>query len=90
MQIKVAFPLDNKQHQPLDYVTDTPLAIELTSGDKCHAVDSNDQYDGLPVRYRCERQGELIGHVQRCEGMWENATACCEWGGYAQIARAWF
>lgn len=90
IQIKVAFPLDNKQHQPLDMSRTLPWAIELTSGDKCHAVDSNEQYDGLPVRYRCERQSELIGHVQRCEGMWKMLQHAANGVDTAQIARAWF
>lgn len=90
VQITVSSPLDNKQYQTLDMSRTFPWAIELTSGDKCQAIDTKEEYDGLPIRYRCGKQTELIGHVQRCEGMWKMLQHASNGVDTVQIARAWF
>ena len=90
VEITVSSPLDNKQYQALDMSRTFPWAIELTTGEKCQAIDTREEYDGLPVRYRCDKQTELIGHVQRCEGMWKMLQHASNGVDSVQIARAWF
>ncbi len=91
IQITVASPLDNKKHETLDMSRTFPWAIELTSGEKCQAIDTGEQFDGLPVRYRCDRNSELLGHVQRCESSWKMLQHVAANGvETAQIKKAWF
>lgn len=89
-QITVATPLDNKWHQSLDMSRTLPWAIELASGEKCQAIETTAQYDGLPVHYRCDRNSELIGHVQRCDSTWKMLQHAANGVETAQITRAWF
>jgi hypothetical protein len=63
-------PADNSQHAVLDMSTTYPWAIELSSGEKCLAVDEGGVFDGLPVHYQCDTQNVLIGHLQRCKSLW--------------------
>ena len=90
IQITVASPLDNKNHERLDMSRNFPWALELSSGEKCQVIDTNDQYDGLPVHYRCEKNSELIGHVQRCDSMWKMLQHGSTGVETVQIARVWF
>ena len=90
VQIIVSAPLDNKQHESLDMSRTFPWAVELTSGEKCQAVATTAQYDGLPVRYHCEGNSELIGHVQRCDSMWKMLQHASGGVDTVQISRAWF
>ncbi len=90
VQISVASPLDNSNHQTLDMSRTYPWAIELTNGEKCEAVVTTKEYDGLPVRYRCEKQSELIGHVQRCNSTWKILQHAANGVDTVEIAKAWF
>ena len=91
IQITVATPLDNKYHEALDMSRTFPWAIELATGEKCQAIDTVEQFDGLPIRYRCDSQSELIGHVQRCEGTWKMLQHAAANGvDTVQIKRALF
>lgn len=88
--ITITTPLDNKSHQPLDMSRTFPWAIELADGEKCKAIEATARYDGLPVHYRCDRNSELFGHVQRCEGMWKMLQHATNGVETAKIAKAWF
>lgn len=90
VQVSVATALDNKQHQALDMSRTFPWAIELTTGDKCHAIDSNEQYDGLAVHYRCDGNKELIGDLQRCSSVWKVLQHAATGIKTVTIAKAWF
>lgn len=90
IQIMVNTPLDNAKHERLDMSQTYPWAVELTSGEQCLSVDSQDTYDGLPVHYRCNKQGALIGHVQRCSSMWKMLQHNQQGVTTVEITRAWF
>lgn len=90
IQISVVSPLDNSRHETLDMSQTYPWAIELNNGTKCQAIEPNEQYDGLPVRYRCEGQSTLIGHVQRCDNTWKILQHASNGVETVQIKRAWF
>lgn len=90
VKIKVTAPLDNKEHVPLDMSRTYPWAIQLSTGEKCQAVNTNKEYDGLPVHYQCEGNSELIGHVQRCDNPWKILKHAANGVDTAQIVRAWF
>lgn len=90
VQITVASALDNSQHETLDMSRTFPWAVELANGEKCQAVETSEQYDNLPVRYRCEKQTTLIGHVQRCENTWKMLQHAANGVETVQIKRAWF
>ncbi len=90
IQISVATPLENKRHESLDMSRTFPWAMELANGEKCQAIDTTAQYDGLPVRYQCDRNSELIGHVQRCESQWKMLQHAANGVDTVRITRAWF
>ncbi len=90
VQITVGAPLDNKQHETLDMSRTFPWALELSHGEKCQAIESSEQYDGLPVHYHCEGNTELIGHVQRCNSMWKMLQHAPSGVEAVPIERAWF
>ena len=90
IQITVQSPLDNSQHETLDMSQTYPWAIELASGEKCQADESAELYDNLPIRYRCDQNTVLIGHVQRCDSPWKMLQRKSDGVVTVEIARAWF
>ena len=90
VQITVSSSMDNTQHEALDMSRTFPWALELSAGEKCQAVDSSERYDGLPVRYRCNTGGELIGHLQRCNSEWKILRHQATGVDTVSITRAWF
>ena len=90
IQIKVASVLEDSSHDTLDMSRTYPWAIELLGGEKCQAIDAVETYDGLPIRYRCERNSVLIGHVQRCASEWKMLQRGPDGVSTATIGRAWF
>ena len=88
--ITVAGVLDSYGHDSLDMSRTFPWAIELSSGQKCQAIDSFEKYDGLPVRYQCEGNSVLIGHVQRCASEWKMLQRGPAGVSTVLIERAWF
>ncbi|MGQ3888262.1 hypothetical protein ACQUW5_04405 [Legionella sp. CNM-1927-20] len=62
--------VNNNQHMTLDVSKAYPWAIELNTGEKCEAVEKEEIYDNMPIRYRCNNQTELLGHLQRCKLTW--------------------
>ena len=90
VQINLSTPVDNSQHAQLDMSRALPWAIELTTGEKCQAIDEGGIYEGLPIRYQCDSQTVLIGHVQRCKATWSILQHRTEGLSTATVARAWF
>ncbi|RUR10499.1 hypothetical protein [Legionella septentrionalis] len=90
VQVTLAKPLDSSQNEVLDMSTAFPWALELLSGEKCLAVQSFGQIDGLPVRYVCDNKTRLFGHVQRCSAEWQMLQETTGGMHPAKIKKAWF
>ena len=90
VQITVVKPLDNHLHETLDMSQTLPWAIELADGEKCLAIESMESHDGLPVRYRCDTNTVLIGHIQRCTSAWKTLKHNDQTVTTVAISRAWF
>ena len=90
IQIDVSSPLDNSHHVILDMSQAFPWAIVLANGDKCYSIESTELYDDLPVRYRCDKNKQLIGNIQRCNTTWKMLQRNAEGVSTVDIARAWF
>ena len=90
VQITVNTPLDNSNHATLDMSRGYPWAIELANGVKCQATDSGESYDDLPVRYRCNEQSVLFGHIQRCAVAWKMLQHNASGTSTVVIEKVWF
>ncbi len=90
VKITVPIALNNRQHRTLDMSRTYPWAVELTTGAKCQAVESNEIYDGLPVRYHCENKSILFGYLQRCATTWKMLQLDARGVTTAKIKKAWF
>lgn len=90
VQIDVSMPLNNDTHIVLDMSRVFPWAIELANGERCQAVDSNEVYDAMPVRYRCTNQNVLIGYLQRCKSVWSMLEKTPEGVVTVNLTKAWF
>lgn len=90
VQINLSTPVDNSQHVTLDMSEAYPWAVELTTGEKCQAVDEGESFDGLQVHYQCNSQTVLIGRVQRCEAKWSILQRTTKGVSTALVAKAWF
>ncbi|MBA2650807.1 MAG: hypothetical protein H0U73_00850 [Tatlockia sp.] len=88
--VNLSSAANNSQHIALDMSEAFPWAVELTTGEKCQAVDEGEVYDGLRVHYQCNSQTVLIGHVQRCDAKWSILQRSAKGVGTAVVARAWF
>jgi hypothetical protein len=89
--LNLAMPVDNSQHHLLDISKTYPWAIELSTGEKCEALEEGGIYDNMPIRYHCNNQTELLGHLQRCKTIW--TILQCYPGNQlkiAVVAKAWF
>ncbi|ARG97113.1 hypothetical protein B6N58_05245 [Legionella micdadei] len=90
VQINLSTPVDNTQNTSLDMAEAYPWAVELTTGEKCQAVDDGAVYDGMKVHYQCNSQTVLIGRVQRCEAKWSILQRTPSGISTALVAKAWF
>lgn len=90
VQINVTAPLNNEQHIALDMSRTFPWAVELANGEQCQAVQSNEVYDAMPVRYRCSNQNVLIGYLQRCKTVWSMLEKTPNGVVTADFSKAWF
>ncbi|KTD01421.1 hypothetical protein Lfee_1025 [Legionella feeleii] len=90
VQIDLPAAVDNSQHTELNMAETLPWALELTTGEKCQAVDKGDFFDGLPVRYHCDSQTVLLGHIQRCKASWSILQRTASGVSTAWVAKAWF
>ncbi|MDI1352900.1 MAG: hypothetical protein PSV35_09095, partial [bacterium] len=90
VQISVNTPFNNEKHTLLDMSRGFPWAIELANGDRCQAVDTNEVYDSMPIRYRCMNQNLVIGYLQRCKPVWSMLEKTAVGVVTADITKAWF
>ena len=90
IQIVVNHPLDETSQETLDMSTTFPWAVELNHGERCYSIESKILYDHLPVRYRCDNEAVLIGHVQRCDPEWKMLQHNAQGISTVEIIKAWF
>jgi hypothetical protein len=90
IQLTVASPLNNREHEKLDMSRALPWAVELSSGERCERLVSNEVYDQLPVNYHCDHETKLIGHIQRCQNEWSVLQKDQQKVNNVVIRRAWF
>jgi len=90
VQINVSVPLNNQNNIPLDMSQVLPWAVELTNGDHCQAVSSNELYDGMPVHYLCGNQHLLVGYLQRCKSTWSMLAKTPGGVTTVEFKKAWF
>lgn len=90
VQIVVDTPLNNDQNTALDMSRAYPWAIELSNGDHCQAVDPNEVYEGMPVRYRCSDHNLLVGHLQRCKSVWSMLEKTPSGIETVSLSKVWF
>lgn len=88
--VVVKKPLKNEHHVPLDMSSAFPWAVELVNGDYCRAIDSSQTVDGLPVRYQCNDQHVLVGHLQRCQPVWRILEKTSQGIATMALKKAWF
>ncbi len=88
--INLTTPVDNSLHSALDMAEAYPWAVELTTGEKCQAIDKGEIFDGLDVHYLCNNQTTLIGRVQRCKSEWSMLHRTANNVTTALLSRAWF
>lgn len=65
-------PITNNKDS-LDMSEDDPWAIELVNGGHCLKLDIHNiiSAHGQTVKYACDNQGFLLGHIQRCNLRWK-------------------
>jgi hypothetical protein len=90
VQIEVTAPLNNEHHKSLDMSQNFPWAVELANGEHCQAVESKEEFDSMPIRYRCSNQNVLIGYLQRCKPVWSMLEKTPDGVITADFSRAWF
>ena len=90
VQIDVHSPLNNENHTTLDMSRVFPWAIELANGEHCQAIESNEVYDAMPVRYRCSNHNLLVGYLQRCKTVWSMLEKTPEGVITVELSKAWF
>ena len=90
VQIKLSSSLNNAGHKPLDMSQNFPWAIELSNGERCQAVEVKEEFDSMPVRYRCSNQNVLIGYLQRCKPVWSMLEKTAEGVMTVDFVRVWF
>lgn len=90
VRIVVQTPLNTDQNTSLDMSTAYPWAVELTNGERCQAIDANEQFDGMPIRYHCGDKHWLVGHLQRCKSLWSMLEKTPNGVETIQVRRAWF
>lgn len=83
-------PLNNEEHKPLDMSRTLPWAIELTNGEHCQAIYTQETYEGMPIRYRCSNQNILMGYLQRCKPIWSVLEKTGSGVQTVQLKKAWF
>lgn len=90
-QLDLSAPVDNIRHVQLDMSQTYPWGVELQHGEKCLALDEGKMFDGMPVRYQCNNQTLIFGHLQRCKMPWTILQR--DSGGQVEtvtIKKAWF
>lgn len=88
--IKVSTPLNNASHQPLDMSRTFPWAIELSNGEHCQAILTEQTFDAMPIHYQCEHGSLLMGYLQRCKAVWTMLEKKGDKVETAVLSRVWF
>lgn len=88
--IAVTMPLNNDYHTSLDMSRAYPWGIELSNGEHCQAIDPVEQFDSMPVRYRCSNQNVLLGYLQRCKPVWSMLEKTPQGVVTMELRKAWF
>jgi hypothetical protein len=89
-EIKLNTNLVERHEETLDMSRSYPWALELDSGLRCMAIESDGRVDGLAVHYKCSDKGYLIGHLQRCKAKWTMLHSASGHPTTVFIAKAWF
>lgn len=82
--------LNNEENATLDMSQTYPWGLELTNGERCLAIHSNEFYDAMPIRYRCTNDNVLVGHLQRCKSAWSMLEKTSQGVVTVEVAKAWF
>ncbi|MFA6303356.1 MAG: hypothetical protein WC627_09535 [Legionella sp.] len=90
VRIQVANQINNDHNTSLDMSTAYPWAIELSTGEKCQAIESSQFVEGMPVRYRCSNSNYLFGHLQRCESQWSMLEKTHNGVETVALSKVWF
>ena len=90
VEITLSAPLNNEHHATLDMSRAWPWAIELASGEQCQAIEPNETYDSMPIRYRCGSEHVLIGYLQRCKSVWSMLEKRADGVKSVDFRRVWF
>jgi hypothetical protein len=83
-------PLNNEEHKPLDMSRTFPWAVELVNGDRCYAVESDELYDSMPIRYHCANHNFLLGPIQRCNPLWSTLEKTSKGVVTIDLKKVWF
>lgn len=90
VRILVDGALNNENNVSLDMSTAYPWAVELMDGEKCQAINSQEAYEGLFVRYRCSNDAFLVGELHRCKTEWSILEKSSKGIETVQLSRVWF
>lgn len=90
VQINVSSPLNNEDHRPLDMSRSLPWAIELINGERCQATEPNQNFDSMPIVYRCNDTSFLFGRIQRCNPVWSMLQKTSSGVITAKFKKVWF
>lgn len=90
VQIMVSTPLHNEVNKTLDMSRTYPWGIELSNGEQCLAIDTHEEYDQMPIRYRCTHKNLLVGYLQRCKTVWSMLEKTPEGVVTVELTKAWF
>ncbi len=76
IQVKLISPVlmqNSNEQEELDMSEDDPWAINLVDGAHCLKLQQDQTFTviGQPVKYACDNQGFLLGHIQRCDLVWK-------------------
>ena len=99
--------LDLREQQPppnnhsnnqdtLDMSSDDPWAIDLVNGTHCVIISHSMKrfsVNGQHVKYACDNQSFLLGHIQRCELVWKMLSLASRHSNTlntVEIATAWY
>jgi hypothetical protein len=88
--IKVQSPLISDMHTPLDMSRALPWGMELANGEFCQAIDTEETFDSMPIRYKCNDKAVLLGHLQRCSPEWTMLEKSDKGVQTVVIRKAWF
>ena len=90
VQMTVPSRLDERDHRLLDMSRTLTWGIELTSGEHCISIKSDQYFDGLRVHYQCDNNIFLLGAPQRCATTWTILRHDNSGMSMVNVYKAWF